>query len=72
MSSRVNLLAPEFRANPYPIYAELRRNAPASQVEPGGLLGRHPLRGRPAGLEEPAALHLRGPAGDNRPAWLAD
>ena len=34
---RVNLLAPEVRANPYPFYAELRRNAPVSQVDPFGM-----------------------------------
>ena len=37
MNSRVNLLAPEIRANPYPTYARLRREAPVSQVDPGGL-----------------------------------
>jgi cytochrome P450 len=37
MSSRVNLLAPEVRANPYPVYAGLRRDAPVSQVDPDGL-----------------------------------
>jgi cytochrome P450 len=36
-SSRVNLLAPEVRANPYPVYAQLRRDAPVSQVDPMGL-----------------------------------
>ncbi|MFE8596616.1 cytochrome P450 [Archangium violaceum] len=42
-TGRVNLLAPEVRANPYPVYAELRRNAPVSQVEPGGMwaISRH-------------------------------
>jgi hypothetical protein len=28
MSGRLNLMAPEVLANPYPTYAELRRNAP--------------------------------------------
>ena len=37
MSSRVNLLAPKVRMNPYPLYAESRQNAPVSQVDPGGL-----------------------------------
>jgi cytochrome P450 len=37
MRKRVNLVAPEVLANPYPLYAELRRNAPVCQVEPGGL-----------------------------------
>jgi cytochrome P450 len=30
-------MAPEIRDNPYPVFAELRRNAPVCQVEPGGL-----------------------------------
>jgi cytochrome P450 len=34
---RVNLLAPEFRSDPYPFYAEMRRSAPVCQVEPGGM-----------------------------------
>jgi len=37
LSNRVNLMSPEVRANPYPFYAELRKNAPVSQVEPGGM-----------------------------------
>ncbi|WNG56628.1 cytochrome P450 [Archangium gephyra] len=36
MSSRLNLMAPEVRNNPYPFYAELRRNTPVCQVDPGG------------------------------------
>lgn len=34
---RVNLFAPDVRANPYPYYAEMRRSAPVCQVDPGGL-----------------------------------
>lgn len=37
MNDRINLLSPELRANPYPFYAELRRSAPVTQVDPGGL-----------------------------------
>jgi cytochrome P450 len=37
MSERPNLLSPEVRANPYPLYARLRRQAPICQVEPRGL-----------------------------------
>lgn len=36
MSARINLMAPAFRANPYPFYAEMRRAHPVVQVEPGG------------------------------------
>ncbi|WP_257449759.1 cytochrome P450 [Archangium lipolyticum] len=35
-TQRVNILAPEFRANPHPGYAELRRNTPVTRVEPAG------------------------------------
>jgi hypothetical protein len=35
MSTRVNLLEPAVRANPYPHYAEMRRNSPVCQVDPG-------------------------------------
>jgi cytochrome P450 len=37
MSTRLNLMAPEIRDNPYPVFAELRRNAPVCQVDPGGM-----------------------------------
>jgi cytochrome P450 len=37
MRSRLNLMDPEVLANPYPHFAELRRNAPVCQVEPGGI-----------------------------------
>jgi cytochrome P450 len=33
----LNLLDPEFRANPYPTYARLRRELPVCRVEPGGM-----------------------------------
>jgi cytochrome P450 len=36
MSNRLNLMAPEIRDNPYPCFAELRRDAPVCQVDPGG------------------------------------
>jgi cytochrome P450 len=37
LSQRLNLMSPEIRANPYPHYSEMRRTAPVSQVDPGGL-----------------------------------
>jgi cytochrome P450 len=37
MSQRLNLLSPEFRANPYPYYAQLRRESPVCQADPNGL-----------------------------------
>jgi hypothetical protein len=37
MSVSTNLMSPALRADPYPLYAELRRERPVCQVEPGGL-----------------------------------
>lgn len=37
MSERPNLLSPEIRANPYPLYARLRQESPICQAEPRGL-----------------------------------
>lgn len=41
--ARLNLFAPHVRSNPYPYYAELRRSAPVTQVDPGGVwaISRH-------------------------------
>jgi cytochrome P450 len=70
MSDRVNLLDPEVHANPYPVYARLRRTSPVCQVEPGGLWV--------AALYKDAALVLKnteffssaGFAALLKPAWL--
>jgi cytochrome P450 len=37
MSERPNLMSPEVRANPYPLYARLRRESPICQADPRGL-----------------------------------
>lgn len=37
MNASANLMSPALRADPYPLYAELRRERPVCQVEPGGL-----------------------------------
>jgi cytochrome P450 len=43
MSQRLNLFDPDFRENPYPHYARLRRDSPVCQVDPNGfwMLTRH-------------------------------
>jgi len=35
--SRLNLMSPEVHADPYPFYAQLRRESPVCQVDPGGI-----------------------------------
>jgi cytochrome P450 len=37
MSTRLNLMAPEVRLNPYKFYAAMRQEAPVCEVEPGGV-----------------------------------
>ncbi|MCY1076144.1 cytochrome P450 [Archangium lansingense] len=72
MSSRVNLLAPEVRANPYPVYAELRRNAPVSQVDPGGLWAVTRYADAAAVLKNPQLYASEGFRQAYRPAWFSD
>ncbi|AKJ05915.1 cytochrome P450 [Archangium gephyra] len=72
MSSRVNLLAPEVRANPYPVFAELRRNAPVSQVDPGGLWAVTRYADAAAVLKNPQLFASEGFRQAYRPAWFSD
>ena len=37
MTTRRNIMTPDFRANPYPFYAEMRRSEPVAEVDPGGM-----------------------------------
>ncbi|WP_437818321.1 cytochrome P450 [Sorangium sp. So ce1078] len=37
MSALIDVSAPDVRANPYPLYAEMRRASPVCQVDPGGI-----------------------------------
>ncbi|WPB80268.1 cytochrome P450 [Archangium violaceum] len=72
MSSRVNLLAPEVRANPYPLFAELRRNAPVSQVDPGGLWAITRYADAAAVLKNPQLFASEGFRQAYRPAWISE
>jgi cytochrome P450 len=70
MSNRINLLAPEIRANPYPVYAELRRNAPVCQVDPGGywVVTRHD--DVVTAFKSPHIFSSVGMRMATKPAWL--
>ncbi|QRO00328.1 cytochrome P450 [Archangium violaceum] len=72
MSSRLNLLAPEVRANPYPFYAELRRNAPVSQVDPGGLWAVSRYDDLITVMKNPQVFSSEGIRQTYRPAWIPD
>ncbi len=71
-TSRVNLLAPEVRANPYPVYAELRRNAPVSQVDPGGMWAVSRHDDVLFVLKNPQLFASEGFRQAYRPAWISN
>jgi cytochrome P450 len=66
----VNLLAPEVLANPYPVFAELRRNAPVCQVEPGGFWAVTRYADVMSVLKNPQLFSSEGLARSMEPAWL--
>jgi cytochrome P450 len=70
VSSRVNLLAPEVLANPYPVFAGLRRDAPVCQVEPGGLWAVTRYADVMSVLKNPQLFSSEGLARSMEPAWL--
>ncbi|MFB1479954.1 cytochrome P450 [Corallococcus sp. RDP092CA] len=70
MTGRVNLMAPEVRANPYPVYAELRRNAPVCQVEPGGLWAITRFEDVAAAFKNPQVFSSAGVRTTTAPPWL--
>lgn len=53
---RVNLLAPEVRANPYPYFAEMRRSAAICQIDPGGIWAVSPAPGLSSVISAQKAL----------------
>ncbi|NRD43965.1 cytochrome P450 [Corallococcus exiguus] len=70
MSERFNLLSPEVKANPYPTYARMRREAPVCQVEPGGMwaVSRHEDVLRV--LKDPQRFSSQGFRVATNPPWL--
>lgn len=69
MSGRVNLLAPEIRANPYPTFAELRRS-PVCQVDPGGYWVLTRYDDVVAAFKNPQVFSSIGMRVATKPAWL--
>jgi cytochrome P450 len=70
MSGRVNLLVPEVRANPYPTYAELRRNSPVCQVDPLGYWALTRFEDVVAAFKNPQVFSSMGMRVATKPAWL--
>ncbi|HEX8439120.1 cytochrome P450 [Archangium sp.] len=70
MSARVNLLSPEFVADPYPILAGLRRDAPVCQVEPGGVWAVTRHADVMSVLKNPQLFSSEGLVRSMEPSWL--
>ncbi|ADO69678.1 cytochrome P450 [Stigmatella aurantiaca] len=70
MTRRVNILSDDFRANPYPGYAELRRNSPVTQVEPSGLWAVSRYEDVAFVLDNPLLFSAEGIQAVWEPAWL--
>jgi cytochrome P450 len=70
MGPRLNLLAPEVRANPYPHYAELRRSTPVCQVAPGPVWAVTRYEDVISVLKNPQLYSSEGMRRATCPAWL--
>jgi cytochrome P450 len=70
MTRRVNLLSDDFRANPYPRYAELRRSHPVLPVEPAGLWAVSRYEDVAFVLNTPQLFSPEGIRTVWEPAWL--
>ncbi|WNG35910.1 cytochrome P450 [Archangium violaceum] len=70
MSSRVNILAPDFRADPYPVYARLRREAPVSLVDPVGMWAISRYEDALYVMKNPQLFSSRGIMAATEPPWL--
>ncbi len=70
MTVRYNLLSPELKTDPYPAYAEMRRNAPVCQVDPGGMWAVTRLDDVLHVLKNPELFSSRGFGIATNPPWL--
>ncbi|EYF07143.1 cytochrome P450 [Chondromyces apiculatus] len=70
MTSRIDLLSPALKQDPYPVYAEMRRSAPVCQVDPGGMwaVARHDDVVHV--LKNPQVFSSRGFRVATNPPWL--
>ncbi|OJH40477.1 cytochrome P450 [Cystobacter ferrugineus] len=70
MTQRPNIYAPEIWNNPHPFYAALRREAPVSQVEPGGMWAVTRYEDVLYVLKNPQLFSSEGFRPSVQPAWL--
>lgn len=69
-SENPNLMSPALRADPYPLYAELRRDRPICQVEPGGAWAVSRYSDVLAILRDPARFSSQGFQAAWQPPWV--
>jgi cytochrome P450 len=69
MNQSTNIMSAEFRANPYPYYADMRRTQPVLQVEPGGMWAVSRYRDVARVIKSPD-LFAQGFRAAWEPAWL--
>jgi cytochrome P450 len=70
LEKRPNLLDPGIRSNPYPLYAELRRDRPVCQVDPGGAWAVSRYGDVQRVLRDPKTFSSAGFGALLRPPWL--
>ncbi len=70
MTARYNLLSPELKTNPYLAYADLRRNAPVCQVDPGGMWAVSRYEDVMYVLKNPQVFSSKGFGAATNPPWL--
>jgi cytochrome P450 len=70
MSTRYNMFSPALTADPYPIYAEMRRDAPVCQVDPGGMWAVSRYDDVMYVLKNPRLFSSQGFRVTTNPPWL--
>jgi len=72
MQSTPDLMTLEHRMNPYPLYAELRRDHPVCRVEPGGLVAISRYKDVEYVLKHPEIFSSHGFQVAWQPEWVGD
>lgn len=70
MTPRVNILAPDFRADPYPFYARMRQETPVCLVDPVGMWAVSRYEDALYVLKNPQLFSSRGIMAATEPPWL--
>lgn len=71
-TAAINLLSPDVRRDPFPVYDELRRRGAACQVEPGGMWVLSRYADVAVALRDAATYSSQGFRAAMAPEWLGD